>query len=334
MFFELIEAFLAFKVSNRGRSSRTADIYRLALTRLHEFFSGRDPLEASDDDLLTFTGPWLHKRGLIAESRRPYVAAVREFYRWAREQKHIKGNPAAGIPYPNAGRKLPKVMSLANAERLLWGPDLSTFEGVRDGVMLSILLGCGLRASGIVRLNEGDVITDQVDGKIRLALNIVEKGGKERRVPIPPEADLLLRLYLDHPDLQQIDRTLKGGDKVLFISLMNRTCPPHEYHGERRRMNRRAVLDMVKRYGRRAGIPEDQIHPHAMRHLFGTELAESDVDLLTRQKLMGHADPKSTEIYTHTAMRKLAREADRGNPLAKINTPVSELLRKLGGAKP
>lgn len=334
MFFDLIEAFLAFKVSNRGRSSRTADIYRLALHRLAEFFDGRDPLEASDDELLTFTGPWLHKRGLIAESRRPYVAAVREFYRWAKEQKHVKGNPAAGIPYPNAGRKLPKVMTLANAERLLWGPDFSTFEGVRDGAMLSVLLGCGLRASGIVRLNEGDVISDQVDGKIRLALKIVEKGGKERRVPVPPEADLLLRLYLEHPDLQQIDRALKGGDKVLFISLMNRTCPPHEYHGERRRMNRRAVLEMVKRYGRRAGIPEGQIHPHAMRHLFGTELAESDVDLLTRQKLMGHADPKSTEIYTHTAMRKLAREADRGNPLAKINTPVSELLRKLAGAKP
>ena len=80
---------------------------------------------------------------------------------------------------------------------------------------------------------------------------------------------------------------LPNGDKVLFVSTMNRTVTPDQYHGERRRLNRRAVLQMMKKYGKRAGIPEDQVHPHAMRHLFGTELAEDGVDIIARQRLLG-----------------------------------------------
>lgn len=91
---------------------------------------------------------------------------------------------------------------------------------------------------------------------------------------------------------------------------------------------------MVLRHGRRAGVPEDQLHPHAVRHLYGTELAEDDVDLLIRQQLLGHADPKSTEVYTHLAARKLTSSVDRANPLAKIKSPMSQLLQELSAAKP
>lgn len=327
---DLIESFLEFKQHNAGRSERTVQVYRLALTRLVEFFGDRDPLLADHDQLVAFAGIWLHKKGLSdPRSRRTHVAAVREFFRWALDNKHIRGNPAAGLPYPKVGRKIPRVMTLKNAEKLMWAPDFGTFEGVRDGAMLGILIGCGLRASGIVGLNVSNVVEDEVDGKARLILKVKEKGDKERRLPVPVEADMMLRLYMAHDDLAAIDRTLEDGDQVLFVSTRNRSCSIDEYRGERRRFNRRAVLQMVAKYGERAGIPADQLHPHAMRHLFGTELAEDDVDILTRQKLMGHEDVKSTEIYTHLAMRKLTRSADQANPLAKMKTPVSDLLKQL-----
>ena len=86
---------------------------------------------------------------------------------------------------------------------------------------------------------------------------------------------------------------------------------------------------MIGRYGRDQGIPEEQLHPHAMRHLFGTELAESEIDLLVRQQLLGHQDPKSTRIYDHTAIRRLVRQVDRGNPLGKMRTPTSDILKRL-----
>lgn len=330
----LIDRFLDFKLHNKGRSERTVEVYGLALRRLVEFFGDRDPLLATHDDLVLFTGIWLHKRGIEAVSRRTHVAAVREFYRWLLEQRLIVGNPAGGVPYPRTGRKIPRVMTLANAEKLMWGPDFNTFNGVRDGAMLGVLIGCGLRVSGLVRLNESNLIHEVIDARPRLVLRVTEKGEKQRKLPIPPEADILLRVYLEHPELKEIDRALPGGDQVLFVSTRNRMVPAHEYRGELRRMNRSAVLDVVQKYGRVAGIPDDQCHPHALRHLFGTELAEEDIDLLTRQKLMGHADPQSTAIYTHLAMRKLTRETDKGNPLAKMRTPVTDLLSRLKGAKP
>ena len=327
---DLIEAFLAFKQYNAGRSERTVQVYRLALSRLVSFFADRDPLQATHDDLVLFTGIWLHKQGLQDPiSRRTHIAAVREFYKWLLDNAHIRGASAKNVPYPKAGRKIPRVMTLANAERLMWGPDFTTFAGVRDGAMLAVLIGCGLRASGIVNLNESNVIYYELDGQPRIMLKVREKGNKERTIPVPAEADLLLRLYLEHPELKEISRALPDGEQVLFVSTMNRTCSIAEYFGENRRFNRRAVLQMVVRYGERAGISADQLHPHAMRHLYGTELAESDVDILERQKLMGHSDVKSTEIYTHLAMRKLTRSADKGNPLAKIRTPVTDLLKQL-----
>lgn len=331
---DLIEQFLSFKIHNRGRSPRTVQIYRLALVRLDEFLTESNLTydRAGHDDLLLFTGLWLHRRGLKdPTSRRTHIAAVREFYKWATTRKLLPSNPALSIPYPKIGRRLPAVMSLAGAEKLMWAPDFSTFEGVRDGAILSVLIGCGPRVSGLVGLNESDLQPTTIEGRPRLVIKTLEKGNKERLLPVPEQAELLLRLYLEHPALAEIDRLLPDGDQVLFVSLRNRTVQPHEYRGEARRLRRGAVLAMVKKYGEQVGIPEEQLHPHAMRHLFGTELAESDVDLNMRQDLMGHADPKTTKIYTHLAIRKATREMDRANPLAKMRTPASDLLERLKG---
>ena len=146
---------------------------------------------------------------------------------------------------------------------------------------------------------------------------------------MPREADLLLRIYLEHPDMQGIDRSLPDGDKVLFVSTGNRKCPEHEYFGERRRLTQRGIYGIIQRHGLKAGIPISQLHPHAMRHLYGTELAESDVNERSHQQLMGHSDPRSTQVYVHLATKKLTGDVDRANPLAKIKTPVTDLLGKL-----
>lgn len=326
----LIDEFLEFKQVNQGRSARTAERYSLALRRLALFMHGRSLLSASTDDLTLFSGKWLFEQGLKDPvSRKPCVAAVREFYKWLKHTGRVASDPGRAVPHPKFGRRLPRVMSLAQAESLMYAPDYSTFEGLRDATMISLLLGCGLRASGLVGLNEGNLFFDTIGGRPRMILKTVEKGDKERQQPVPEQADLLLRLYLDHPTLQAIDRTLPSGDKVLFVSTQNSHCPPHEWHGEKRRLSRQAVHRMVMRYGRRAGLPPEVTHPHALRHLFGTELAEDDVPTTTAANLLGHEDPKTTKIYQHLAMRKLAATVDKSNPLGKIKTPVSSLLAQL-----
>lgn len=332
-----IDEFLTYKQINRNRSSRTVEVYRLALGRLGIYLGDKSALTVTHDDLVAFSGAWLHKTYKLGpKARSQHVSAVREFYTWLKRSGGLEVNPAASLEHPQIGRTLPRVMTLASAEKIMWAPDFDTFKGVRDAAVLAMLLGCGLRASGLVGLNESNLLRDVIDDKPRIVVRVLEKRGRERKMPLPPDAALLLQLYLEHPELKAIDRALPTGDRVLFISINNRGIPVHEYIGEKRRLGRRAVHELVRHYGRAQGLPEEQLHPHAMRHLFGTELAESDVDIVQRQKAMGHADPKSTEIYTHLAMRKMTRDLDRANPLAKIRTPVSDLLKRLskGGDSP
>ncbi len=329
----LIDAFLVFKEHNEGRSPRTAAKYRGYLLRWLSYCAGLkspiDPLQAGREQLEAFTGLVMHTAGLSPRSRRAVVAALKGFYAWLARERHIDADPACSVPYPLAGLKLPTPMALKQAEKLLMAPDITTFTGIRDAAMLGLLIGCGLRISGLCSLNESSLIFVLDDDWERLIVKVTEKGNKERLVPAPDEARLLIRAYLGHSELDEIDRALPNGDRVLFASVRNRMVTADKYHGEARRMAVRSVNDMIVAHGLAAGLQRAQLHPHAMRHLFGTELAEHDVDVLVRQALMGHADPKSTEIYTHLAMRKLAKVIDRANPLGRIKTPVTDLLQKL-----
>lgn len=332
---QAIDAYMDYLGMARGRSPRTQEVYRLALNRLRDFMGpDRSILTADGSELEAFCGLWLHKKGVVAQSRKPYVSAVRGFFAWA-SSKHLLpgGTPTQQLEHPKAGRRLPRSISLANAERLMWAPDLSTFLGIRDAAILSLLMGCGLRVSGLVGLNEGDLQSVSLDGRERLVLRVTEKGDKQRLLPVPREAEAVLRVYLGHEDLAAIDRSIvnrKGHqDKVLFVNTKNPLVQDHEHVGEARRLTRKAVHLMIQRYGEQQGIPKAELHPHAMRHLFGTELTESDVPTLTTQGLMGHADPKSTEIYVELAMRKKMRVVDQHAPLAKLRTPISEFLKRM-----
>ncbi|MBL8387043.1 MAG: tyrosine-type recombinase/integrase [Hydrogenophaga sp.] len=332
---EAIDAFCDWLHMAQGRSLRTLEVYRLALTRLGEFMRPRSIREADGSELEAFTGLWLHKKGVVAQSRKPYVSAVRVFFGWAKMKGLLPAdrNPAAEIAHPKTGRNIPRAMSLASAERLMWAPDLGTFVGIRDAAMMALLMGCGLRVGGLCALNEGDLQTVVVGREARMVVRVIEKGAKERLVPVPREADALLRVYLAHEDLALIDRntTNRRGkpDKVLFVNTKHPVLDEHEHIGEARRLHRRGVWGVIQRHGERVGIPPEELHPHAMRHLFGTELTEEDVSLATTQELMGHADPKSTKIYITLSMRKKMRSVDQAAPLAKMRTPISEFLKRV-----
>lgn len=332
--FTLIDDWLEWLLHGRGRSPRTIEVYSLAMKRLQEFMPGRPLLEYTSVELQAFCGLWLHKQGLVAKARVPYISAVKGFYKWAVSAGHTKRHLASGIEQPKTGRRLPKLISLNNAEKLMWGPDLDTFIGIRDAAMMGLLMGCGLRVSGLVGLNESNLATVQVDKRPRLVLKVLEKGNKERLMPVPREAEMLVRVYLEHEEMKAIDRDVptKDGmpqDRVLFVSVRTTKMTADLHRGEARRLTRKAVNDMLHKYGRRLGIPSEQLHPHALRHLYGTELVEDEVHMQSVQQLMGHADVKTTFVYIHLAARRKFTAVDQHAPLAKINTPVSELIKRL-----
>lgn len=330
---QLIYAWLEYMEVNRGRCGRTIEAYRSALMRLKEFMAGKPLVDAEADELEVFTGLWLHKKGVIARSRMPYISAVKGFYTWLKTKGNVRGNVALSLAHPVTAAPLPRTITLAHAEQLMWAPDMNTFVGIRDAAILSLLIGCGLRVSGLTALNVSHLQMMDLDGAKRLTIRVTEKGNRERIMPVPREAEALLRVYLGHEDLAAIDRSFKGKDgstdQVLFVSTKSPTLAAHQFTGQARRLSRKGVHDMIQRHGLKAGIPQSELHPHAMRHLFGTELLEADTSMLGIQELMGHADPKSTAIYAQLAMRKKMTTVDRAAPLAKMKTPVSELLKRL-----
>jgi len=326
----LIDEYLIHKEMVGNRAISTVNKYRKYLLAFEKFLEDTPIQEATRQQIEDFVGRYAHVELKLSPSgRKPLVAAVRGFFGWLESQGHIVRSPAASIPHPKVGRKLPVAMQLSNAERLLMQPDLSTFIGVRDAAILSILIGSGPRVAGVAGLNDSSLLWYTTDGTQHLNIKLVEKGGKERIVPAHQDTMWIIRAYLGHEELEAIDRSLPDGDQVLFVSTKNRTVPEHEYYGERRRLSTRSIDTMIKKYGAKAGIPEKELHAHALRHLFGAELAEGDVDLLVRQALMGHADPKTTEIYSHLATRKLTKASRAASPLSKIYTPTKDLAQKM-----
>ena len=330
-FSEAVDQWSVWLEQIKGRSPLTVDKYRRHLLQLEAYAreSDQDPWNLDLEDIELFVVMVARELGMTARSRRPVTAAIRGFFKWASRKGLVASSPAEHLQYPSTGRRVPRPADLKTAERLVMEPDINTFIGLRDAAMMMMMIGCGVRVSGLVRMNRNHLTWMDIDGHERLAVMINEKGNNERLQPVPIESAVLLRAYLASPELAEIDTELDDGDHVLWVSTNCRTIPAADYHGEARRISTRTVHDMLQRYGARAGLPLEQCHPHALRHLYATELAEEEIDLLQRQTLMGHSDPKSTEIYTHVAVRRLVKSVDKGNPLTKMQAGVVRDARQL-----
>lgn len=337
----LIDAFLSHKEISQGRSAGTVGKYRYRLSTLAVFLNARGKrlVSAEPDDLIEFAGLYLHQSGVAPRSRRPAIAAIRGFYRWLKQRRLIEEDPSTKVEYPKIGRKLPHVLPARYAERLFMQPDLGTLRGIRDAAIFGVLLGAGIRVSGLVALNQEDMVVDrdEENGTDIVSIRVSEKGGHDRLVPLPVESYLMIRAYLGHQDLERIDRTLPDGKTVLFVSTQNRTVSPADYYGAARRLRTGSIRRMILRYGTRAKVPREYLHPHSFRHLFGTELAEAGIDVHLRQALMGHTSIESTLLYDKLSIRRLNAAVIKANPLVRIKTPVSGLvdeLRKRGVVSP
>lgn len=324
----LISRFGVWLEVDQGRAAATSNAYTSYLDKLDQFLfddTGKDLLSVNTKDLEKFTGVWAHQQGMTARSRRPLIAAVRGFYKWLEDEDILESNPAKKIGYPKAGKPLPVMMGRLNAEKLLKSCDLNTFIGVRDAAILALLISSGLRVSGVASLNQEQFSSiEDDDGNKVVLLRVTEKGKKERVIPVDEVAELYLMLYLASADLLalQEQRLLPTGEHIMWVQTQQASCPEHDWMGENRRLSAGAVQRMIVRRGMKLGIPRRELHPHAIRHLFGTELAESDVPIQRIQLLMGHADPQSTALYIQLSGRKNAAVINEHSPLAKMNTPL------------
>jgi integrase/recombinase XerD len=212
------------------------------------------------------------------------LSSLRRFYALQLQQGTLSTDPTTRVRSPKLPRRLPKNVSEKEVEALLAAPDVKTTLGLRDRAMLETLYATGLRVSELTGLKVAQVSLDM--GVVR----VLGKGSKERLVPLGEEAIVWIKRYLTGA---RAELAAGGKSGAMFVT------------ARRGALTRQGFWLLIKRYGRKAGIPAARLSPHVLRHAFATHLLNHGADLRVVQLLLGHADITTTTIYTHVARERL-----------------------------
>ncbi len=259
----------------------------------------------------------LYDKGLSKASVARALAAVRSLYRWLAQEGVVEQNPAKLVSTPRLPKKLPRVPTIEEMNAVLDGkmPEVASFPE-RDRLMLELLYGCGIRNSELVGINLDDISTSNE------AILIRGKGKKERYVPFGGSVVAALAAYL--PWRQQLLATLKRTRPQSHVSKGARRGAPagnsltnalllNQRGG---RLTTRSVGRIVKRIAIAKGL-SPEVHPHTLRHAFGTHMLEEGADLRAIQELLGHERLATTERYTQLSVNHVLRVYDETHPRAK-----------------
>jgi len=226
-------------------------------------------------------------------------ATLRAFFRFLRAEGSIGENPTEGIDTLRVQQRLPRSLSLEEVDRLLRIPDRSEPRGLRDAAMIELLYATGIRVSELVGLT-----MDNLNLDIGYAV-ILGKRSKERLVPLGREAARCVGRYIEVARPKLLGRRAREGGRAsetLFVTARGG------------RLTRQAFWKNLKRLGMEAGIARDRLSPHVIRHSFATHLLEHGADLRSVQKMLGHADISTTQIYTRLNRERLRKIYQRYHP--------------------
>jgi len=287
---ELADAYLHYLAVEKGLSRNTLEAYSRDIKAFIEFLKGRSLQDLRGVDrrtALQFVKA-LESKGLSLRSINRSLVAVRGFFRFLVRDGYLEEDPWEEMGLPSLPRRLPEVLTEEEVERLLEQPDPSTPLGMRDGALLELLYGTGMRVS-----EASDLRLEALQLDLGF-VTVKGKGGKERVVPLGEVAKERVVLYL------------KEGRP----SLAKGSASPYLFLNPRGgKLSRQGVWKVVKRYALAAGI-KTRITPHTLRHSFATHLLRRGADLRFVQAMLGHADISTTQIYTHVD-REYLRELHR-----------------------
>jgi integrase/recombinase XerD len=222
--------------------------------------------------------------GIKSASQRRLMASLRRCYRWLLDQGRLAADPLLNIDKPGTIERFPKTLSEKQVEALLAAPNVDTPLGLRDRAMFELLYATGLRVSELVGIRLFELsLNDNV-------VRVMGKGSKERLVPLGQVAADWLQRYLATARGELLKQQVTDA---IFVTVRGSA------------MSRQMFWNLVKKYALRAGIPEQRISPHVLRHAFATHLLNHGADLRVVQLLLGHADISTTQVYTHVARERL-----------------------------
>ena len=302
----LIELFLDMLAAERGAGENTLAAYRNDLEDLsaHLRASRSTIANATTDSLRKFLAS-LAERGFKSSSLARRLSAVRQLYRFLYSEGKRSDDPAAVLEGPKRARSLPKVLSIADVDKLLKTaransdntkqPPLQRLRAARLLCLLEVVYATGLRVSELVALSAAAARRDQ------RMLVVRGKGGKERLVPLNKQAKRAMAEYLELRGKAERDKE----SKWLFPSF-----------GEQGHLTRQHFARELKTLGATCGIHSSRLSPHVLRHAFASHLLHNGADLRVVQTLLGHADISTTQIYTHVLEERLKTLVRDLHPLA------------------
>lgn len=289
---DAIKAFVSYLSIERGLSRNTAASYALDLKAFAAFLEeqGKEITAFGRDDITAYIGK-LKSEGYSTASVRRLISSVKGFCKYLIIERIIAEDPTEALRTPKQWDRLPKALSIDQMRALL-EVELPGSTFLRDSAMLELLYASGLRVSEIVAIKINEVNFEA--GFLR----VFGKGAKERVVPMNRRAADRIRRYLE----ELRPRMLKNRQSPhLFIT--NRGMP----------MTRQRFWQALKGFGKAAGVT---LTPHTLRHTFATHLLDGGADLRSVQKMLGHSDITTTQIYTKVSSDRLRKVYTKHHPRA------------------
>ena len=308
----LIDLFLDMLAAEQGAGDNTLDAYRRDLTDLSGFLSTRrQNFAGAETQALRDYLADLDVRGFKSSSVARRLSAMRHLFRFLLNERIRSDDPAAILSGPKRGRGLPKVLSIADVDRLLTRAKALTNEAeassqerlraLRLHCLLEVLYATGLRVSELVAL---PLSASRSDARM---IVVRGKGNKERLVPLN---DASRRAMADYLAAMQAPRPSKqknaASSKWLFPSF-----------GESGHLTRQHFARDLKELAASAGLAPRLVSPHVLRHAFASHLLHNGADLRVVQTLLGHTDISTTQIYTHVVEERLKSLVRDLHPLAE-----------------
>jgi integrase/recombinase XerC len=283
-------------LSQRNASAHTIKAYRGDLEEFAAYIGARGWKQIDHVTIRGFLSR-LYEKGLGKTSVARALAAVRSLYRWLAQEGVVEQNPAVLVSTPKLAKKLPRVPTIEEMNVVLDGqmPEVAAFPE-RDRLMLELLYGCGIRNSELIGINLEDIrLSDE-------AILIRGKGKKQRYVLFGDAVKVALKAYL--PARLQM---LSERKKISSALLINRRSG---------RLTTRSVGRIIKKIAVAKGLSPD-VHPHTLRHAFGTHMLEEGADLRAIQEMLGHERLSTTQRYTQLSIKHVLQVYDQTHPRAK-----------------
>lgn len=273
---ENIRSFISYLSKERDASYNTQISYERDLKKLKDYLAQQGIVrvqEVNETSLNSYI-IFLEKEGKAASTVSRYIASFKGFFEYCLKSGVITSDPAERLKPPKVEKKFPQILTIAETQRLMEGPDVQSDKGIRDRAMLELLYATGIRVSELLSLKKEDM-------NLSMEYVVCHEKAKDRIIPFGNAAKNALVVYLDKTRANMV------GEKESEYLFVNCSGKP---------MSRQGFWKLIKYYADKAGI-EKEITPHTFRHSFAAHLLENGADVQSVQKMMGHADVSTTQMY-------------------------------------